>query len=29
LLVFRARGVRGGPDPELIVTKLYPFKVEN
>jgi diketogulonate reductase-like aldo/keto reductase len=22
-------GVRGGPDPELIDTKLYPFKVEN
>jgi diketogulonate reductase-like aldo/keto reductase len=22
-------GVRGGPDPELINTKLYPFKVEN
>jgi diketogulonate reductase-like aldo/keto reductase len=22
-------GVRGGPDPELVDTKLYPFKVEN
>jgi diketogulonate reductase-like aldo/keto reductase len=22
-------GLRGGPDPELIDTKLYPFKVEN
>jgi diketogulonate reductase-like aldo/keto reductase len=22
-------GVRGGPDPELINTELYPFKVEN
>jgi 2,5-diketo-D-gluconate reductase A len=22
-------GMRGGPDPELIDTKLYPFKVEN
>jgi diketogulonate reductase-like aldo/keto reductase len=22
-------GVRGGPDPELIDTKLYPFNVEN
>ena len=22
-------GIRGGPDPELINTKLYPFKVEN
>jgi hypothetical protein len=22
-------GIRGGPDPELINTELYPFKVEN
>jgi len=22
-------GIRGGPDPELVDTKLFPFKVEN